>query len=237
MTTTGNIRVERQGALATVTLDRPERNIFTGDMFDALAERLEEIARDDEVAVLVLKGAGPDFSHGRERGDRAPNAMAQRKELARVIRANRAVQNFPAITIAAAHGATLGAGCSLAARCDIVIAADDSRLGFPEIRGRGAPAIVIEFIGNLLPRKVAMDLIITGREIDANEAKSVGLVNYLVPAGQLDAEVDKYAGTLLGYDHEALRTCKSFFNQLPDLRGATGAEYAITLLAAIGTSR
>jgi enoyl-CoA hydratase/carnithine racemase len=232
-----SISVQRDGATATVVIDRPERNMFTGETFDELADRLDELNRDPELAVLVLRGAGPDFSHGRERGERAANAMAQRAELARVIRANRAVQAFPGITIAAVQGAALGAACSLAARCDIVFAADHARFGFPEIRAGGAPAIVIEFIGNLLPKKVAMDLVISGREITADEATKVGLVNRVVPAAQLDAEVQAYVDLLLSHDHAALRTCKSFFNQLPDLRGATGAEYAITLLAAIGTSR
>jgi methylglutaconyl-CoA hydratase len=231
------IRVERQGALATVTIDRPERNMFIGETFDELAERVEELNRDDALAVLELRGAGPDFSHGRERGARAANAMAQRAELARVIRANRAVQAFPGISIAVIQGAALGAACSLAARCDIVFAADHARFGFPEIKAGGAPAIVIEYIGNLLPKKAAMDLIITGREIAAEEAARIGLVNYVVPASDLDSEVQTYVDVLLGHEHDSLRTCKSFFNQLPDLRGATGAEYAITLLAAIGTSR
>ena len=237
MSSTDMIRVERHGALATVTLDRPERNMFTGEMFDQLSDRLDELNRDEELAVLVLRGAGKDFSHGRERGERMSNAVAQRRELARVTRANAALQAFPGISVAAIQGAALGAGCSLAARCDIVFAAADARLGFPEIKGRGAPAIVIQFIGNLLPKKVAMDLIITGREIDAAEAKSVGLVNYVVPADQFEAAVQHYVDELLSRDHFALRTCKSFFNQLPDLHGQTGAEYAITLLAAIGTSR
>lgn len=237
MSVTSMIRVERRGALATVMLDRPERNLFTGAMFDELSDRLDELNRDEELAVLVLRGAGQDFSHGRERGGRAPNAMAQRRELARVIRANHALQAFPGISVAAIRGAALGAGCSLAARCDIVFAAEDARLGFPEIRDRGAPAIVIQFIGNLLPKKAAMDLIVTGREIDGAEAKSIGLVNYVEPADGLDAAVQRYVEELLSRDTLALRTCKSFFNQLPDLHGQTGAEYAITLLAAIGTSR
>ena len=233
----GNVDVQRRDGLATVTFSRPERNLFTGELFDELAERLEELNRDADLAVLVLRGAGADFSHGRERGERAPHALAQRRELARVVRANRAVQAFGGISVAAVQGAALGAGCSLAARCDIVFAADNARLGFPEIKSRGAPAIVIEFLGKLLPKKVAMDLVVTGREIDAEEARRIGLVNHVVAAGQLEAEVERYVQTLLSYDHAALRTCKSFFNQLPDLGGSTGAEYAITLLAAIGTSR
>ena len=232
-----NICVERRGALATVTLDKPDRNMFTGVMFDELSDRLDELNRDEELAVLVLRGAGDSFSHGRERGERMTNALAQRRELAKVIRANHALMAFPGISIAQIHGAALGAGCSLAARCDIVFASDDARLGFPEIKGRGAPAIVIQFIGNLLPKKAAMDLIVTGREIGAEEAKSYGMVNYVVPAARLEAEVQRYVDDLLAKDHFALRTCKSFFNQLPDLHGQTGAEYAITLLAAIGTSR
>jgi enoyl-CoA hydratase/carnithine racemase len=237
MASSNLIKVERRGALATVTLDRPVGNMFTGDMFDELANTLEALAREDELAVLVLRGAGQDFSRGRERGGRAEHALALRKELARVTRANAALQAFPGISIAVVQGRALGAGCSLAARADLVFAADTARLGFPEIKARGAPAIVIAFIGQLLPKKVAVDLIGTGREVEAAEAKSIGLVSHVVAADQLESEVQRYLDELLAKDHFALRTVKSFFNQLPDLQGTSGSEYAITLLAAIGSSR
>lgn len=232
------VRVERRGALATITLDRPDRNLLTGEMLDELADRLEALARDEEVAVLLLRAAGEDFSHGRERPTDTPsNALAYRKELARITRANAALQAFPGVSIAVVQGRALGAGCSLAARCDLVLAADTARLGFPEIRAGMAPAIVISYVGNLLLRRVAFDLIVTGREMDAVEAKSVGLVSHVVPAARLSDEAERFAEELLRRDHFALRTCKAFFNQLPDLRGETGAEYAITLLAAIASSR
>jgi methylglutaconyl-CoA hydratase len=238
MATTEFVRVERREALATVTLDRPERNMFTGEVFDELAEKLEALARDEQLAVLLLRGAGPDFSHGREASHPAPaNALLYRTELARIIRANAALQSFPGISIAVVQGRALGAACSLASRCDLTFAADTAKLGFPEIKGGIPPAIVIAYIGNLLPRKAAVDLIVTGREIDAEEAKSIGLVSHVAPADRLDQEAQRYADDLLAKDHFALRTCKSFFKQLPDLHGETGSQYAITLLATIASSR
>lgn len=238
MASTELIWVERRGALATVTLNRPDRNMLIGEMFDGLAEKLEALARDDEVAVLLLRGAGADFSHGREpHGPPPPNAVLYRKELARITRANAALQAFPGISIAIVQGKALGAACSLAARCDLVLAADTARFGFPEIKGGTAPAIVISFIGTLLPRKVAMDLVVTGREMDAAEAKSVGLVSHVVPAARLSDEADRFAQQLLGQNHFALRTCKAFFKQMPNLHGDAGADYAITLLATIASSR
>jgi enoyl-CoA hydratase/carnithine racemase len=238
MANTEFIRVERHGALATVTLDRPERNLLTDEVFDELAEKLEALARDEQLAVLLLRGAGADFSRGREPLHPAPaNALLHRAELSRIVRANAALQSFPGISIAVVQGRALGAACSLAARCDLTFVADTAKLGFPEINVGLPPAIVIAYIGNLLPRKAAVDLVVTGRELNAAEAKSIGLVSHVVAADRLDQEAQRYADELLSKDHFALRTCKSFFRQLPDLHGATGSEYAITLLATILSSR
>ena len=112
---------------------------------------------------------------------------------------------------------------------------DDKLPGFGvRLRAGGKRTWVAQYRLGSKQRRVSLGRVGT---LDADEARSVGLVNYVFADARLDAEVQHYVDLLLGYDHSALRTCKSFFSQLPDLRGATGAEYAITLLAAIGTSR
>ena len=240
MASNGQVRFERKGALVEVTIDHPDRNLILGPMFDQLSTGIEALARDEEVAVLVLRGVGADFSHGRDPHEPLgppETAMQYRKALGTITRANAALQSFPGISLAVVQGAALGAACSIVARCDLAIAGSSARLGFPEINGGGAPAIVIDYVGKALQRKVAMDLVVTGREIDAEEARQIGLVNRVVPDAELDAAAQQYVDELLSKSHRALRTCKAFFNQLPNMQGTVGAEYAITLLAAGRASR
>lgn len=236
------ILVEREDGLVTVTLNRPEQgNRITAPMFDFLADTLDDLARRDDSRVLVLKAAGKDFCLGREAppptSEKPPTAAAIRDQLAKVTRANTSLERFPGITIAVVQGRALGAGCSLAGRCDLTLAAENASFGFPEILAGMAPTIVMAYFCKRLPRKKAFEMVVTGREISAGEAERIGLVNRVVPPDRLDSEVAELSSHLLAHDATMLRACKQFLLQLDGTPGDVAAEFGINLLANLLSSR
>ncbi|MBI4491223.1 MAG: enoyl-CoA hydratase/isomerase family protein [Chloroflexi bacterium] len=236
------ITFQEEGGLAIVSLNRPERgNAFAGPMFDLLAERLEELGRSGHSSVLLLRAEGPDFCVGRERPTGSPptrpTAAQVRADLAKIQTANEALMRFPGVSIAAVQGRALGAGCSLAGRCDLTLAAADARLGFPEILSALPPTIVLSYYGKVLPRKAIFELVVTGREIAADEAQRIGLVTRVVPPERLEIEARALADGLLQRDAGSLRVCKDFFRRLDRLELEEAADYGIHVLANLLASR
>jgi enoyl-CoA hydratase/carnithine racemase len=179
---------EKAGAVAAVTLNRPDQlNAYNVAMRDALFEILSAIHHDDEVHAMVLAGAGSSFSTG---GDLSEFGSAPSPSVARWVRFRRDVwgrmRALPIPTIAAIHGYTVGGGFEMALLCDIAIAAEDTRLCFPETGAAMIPGVAGT---QTAPRRIgygrALDLCLTGRWIDAREALLIGLVAEVVPAAKL----------------------------------------------------
>lgn len=203
---------EKQDSIGFVTLNRPEAlNVYNVQMRDDLFEILSAIQDDDEVHVVVLNGAGEKaFCAGADLSEflTAPPPVAARK-----IRFNRDVWGlFLSIQqpmIAALHGYVLGSGIEIALCCDIRIASDDARFGLPEV-GLG----IIPAAGGTqtLPRTVgqgyAMELLLTGKWIDAKQALRMGLVNQVVPRDQLMAVAGRSADKIASYDIDLCRRVK-----------------------------
>jgi enoyl-CoA hydratase/carnithine racemase len=228
-----------QAPLAIVTLNRPDQgNRLTGQVFETLLGYLERLGDTDRFQVLLLRAEGPDFSLGRVPAS-APSATAAelQEEFRRVQRCNKALARFPGVSIAAVQGRALGAGCSLAGRCDVVIAAEDARFGFPEVRQGIPPTIVISYYGKVLPRKAFVDLVLTGREITAHEALQLGLISRIAPAAELEQQARALAEELLQRDAQTLRVCKRLLSRLDRLAVEDAADYGIALLANAQASR
>jgi len=231
---TAEVTLIEQGALATLTLNRAsDGNRLTGSVFHHLTAHLERLAEESRgCTVLVLKAEGPDFSLGRvSASGPSPSAAQLQEEFRRVQRCNEALMAFPGISIATIQGRALGAGCSLAGRCDVVLGADDARVGFPEVLHGIPPTIVMSYYGHLLPRKPFVELVLTGREIDALEAHRIGLFSRVVPSAQLQDYARALANELLERDPQTLRVCKRFLSRLDGLSPEDAAEYGIALLA------
>ena len=230
--------VERD-RLAIVSLDRPhDGNRLTGSLFTTLTRLLEQLAEAGRADVVLLRAEGPDFSLGRvpASGPR-PSAAELQDEFRRVQRCNEVLAAFPGVSIAAVQGRALGAGASLAGRCDVALAADDARFGFPEMLSAIPPTIVMSYYAKVLPRKALVELVLTGREIDAEEARRIGLVSRVVPAADLAQQAQAVADEVLRRDARALRVCKRFLQRLDGLSVEDAAEYGIALLANEQASR
>lgn len=180
---------EKRGTIAWITLNRPRQyNAYNVAMRDRLYEALWAVHHDPEITAAVLTGAGPAFSTG---GDLREFGSAPSPIVARWVRFRRDVwgllRSLPVPTIAAVHGFTVGGGLEILLLCDIAIAADDTRICFPETGTGMIPGVAGT---QTAPRRLglgwALDLCITGRWIDPNQALCIGLVAEVVPAAMLE---------------------------------------------------
>jgi enoyl-CoA hydratase/carnithine racemase len=190
---------ERRGVVAWITLNRPDRlNAYNVEMRDDLFAALNAVHADADVRAMVLAGAGTAFSTG---GDVSEFGQAPSPIAARWIRFRRDVwgrlRALPIPTVAAVHGFTVGGGLEMALLCDLAIAADDTRLCLPETSLGMIPGVAGT---QTAPRRLglgwALDLNITGRWIDANQALFIGLVAEVVPLKALNRTAHALATAL-----------------------------------------
>lgn len=211
------LRVERAGGVVTLTIDRPHRkNAITAPMWQGLVEVFDEVAANRDDRVLVITGAGDAFCSGADlsAGEQTMGGAGTSVAGMRVVgRAALRLHELPQPTIAAVNGVAAGAGCNLALGCDLIVASDRAR--FSEIFSKRG--LALDFGGSwLLPRLVglhkAKELALLGGIIDAVEAESIGLVNRVVPHGELDAEVAALAHRLAQGPPLQLATIKRQLN-------------------------
>lgn len=179
--------VGREGHVATVALDRPEaHNALSMALGEALLQALGEIAGDPDVRAVVLEGRGPSFCTGADLKERRGKGLPWMRRHNRVIaRAADALAALPQPVVAALHGFVLGGGAEIALGCDFRVAAEGSRIGFPEatlgiVPGAGGTQRLPRLVGPA----VAKAMIFTGRRIEAAEALQIGLVSEVAPEGQ-----------------------------------------------------
>ena len=221
------LQVFRENSVVTVTINQPEKkNAINSTMWDGLAEIFREIASRADDRVVVVTGAGNDFCSGADLSGRGGNAAAaagasagaqnQVHHLAAMRRVNDAciaLQRLPQPTIAKVRGVAVGAGCNLALGCDLVVASSTAR--FSEIFARRG--LSLDFGGSwLLPRRIGMhrakELALLAEIIGANDALEMGLINRVLPDGEVDAFVDTWARKLAAGPPIALAQTKRLLN-------------------------
>ena len=170
------VLLEKAGDTASLTLNRPEKgNAVDSELMTALIESLAEVAADKALRVLVIEGRGEHFCSGREPDVPKPeNASQFAAALGRIVRVNELLQSFPGISVAVVRGKAFGFGCGLAVQSDVTLAADDARFAFPEINAGFPPTIVMSYLSRWIHRKKALELVMTGGEITAQEAERQG---------------------------------------------------------------
>ncbi len=195
------ITFEKKDSLARVMINRPDKlNALSIKTVMELTEAFEAIKNDDSVSVVVFGGAGDKaFAAGADLNELSKQGMLDGKEYsARGHRLCNLIENLGKPVIASICGFALGGGCELAMACTVRIASEKARLGQPEVNLGTIPGFGgTQRLPRLIPRGVAMELILTGRVLKADEALGLGLVNLVVPHEKLDEAVDEMAGTLL----------------------------------------
>ena len=208
-----------EGGVLTLTLNRPEkRNALNAELIDLLHQSLERADLDGDVRVVVLRGAGKDFCAGADLDEllaSADRSLADNEAAAlRLGTVFRRIRELPKPVLAIVQGRALAGGAGLATACDLVIAAGSAQLGYPEIERGFAPAMVMALLRRLVGEKIALDLVLTGRVLSAEEARSAGLVTRVVPEADLERESRGLAARLAGASATALGITKRLFYEL-----------------------
>lgn len=191
-----HVLVQVDGAVATLTLNRPEkRNAVRLSMWAALETHVNALAKDPAVHILVVRGAGEHFCAG---ADISELTNGPSGEYARINwAAEEALAHFPGPTIAVIRGNCVGGGVSIASACDIRIAADDALFGItPAKLGIVYPTNALERATRLVGASAAKHLMFSGELIDASRALRIGLVDEVHQVDALDARVNSFVATL-----------------------------------------
>jgi methylglutaconyl-CoA hydratase len=200
--------------VVTLTLNRPERrNALNAALLEALADSIAEAEQDAARRVLILKGAGPVFCAGLDLKEAMDDAAAERNAHL-VLKALRAIARTRLITIACVHGAAMAGGAGLMSACDFAVAADDAKIGFPEVHRGLVAAVVMCFVLRNIPGRHARSLLLLGHAIDAKRAETIGLINEAVPPAQLEDRVLRLATDLLMGAPGAVERTKTLLEQL-----------------------
>lgn len=220
---------EDRGRVRILTMNRPGKlNALNTALTEALLEQLRVADRDESVSVVVLTGAGRAFCAGADIGefkDFTPDQAARVEHRAQLTMHSHLVfSQIRKPVIAAVRGAAMGGGAGLALACDLVVASENMKLGYPEIRHGILPAIVITNLVRQIGRKAAFELVAKGDPLDANRAWVLGAVNKVAPDECLMDEALALAESLATSKPEALFAIKQLFHKVVDLPLAEGLE-------------
>ena len=195
-----NLRVDREGAVAVLTINRPQvLNALDAATIDELGRAVLDLEHDATVRAVIITGAGEKaFVAGADISELTADRAAQARERARAGQhVFDRIEHMGKPVIAAINGYALGGGCELALACTLRLAADTARIGQPEIALGLIPGFGgTQRLARLVGKGVALEILLTGRQLTAAEALHIGLVNRVVPAADLMAESKKLAADL-----------------------------------------
>jgi methylglutaconyl-CoA hydratase len=205
--------VEHRDAVATITLNRPnKRNAITTTMMAELQTALDAIEKNHSVRVVILTGAGTCFCAGMDLEMLA--AIAQQsptenqEDSRRIAKMLRRLWSYPRPLIAAVNGVAYAGGCGIATLCDFTLATPEAKFGYTEVKIGFLPAIVSVFLTRQIGEKRCRDLLLTGRIIQAQEAKEFGMVTEVVPADRLLDRANELAAELIAASPSSLARAK-----------------------------
>lgn len=213
---------ERRGTALWLTINRPDRqNAVNWDVFPLLQQGLETAMADPGIRAVVLTGAGDrHFCVGGELGfdeERSRRGLAPDHLTHPLVRLFETVERCGLPLIARVNGHCMAPGLNLLAMCDLAIAVDTALIAAPEVKVGLFPMLAMGYLQRLVPRRKLLELALTGEAISAAEAMALGLVNHVVPAGELDAKVDWLIARLVDKSSDAIRRGKHAFRAMDDM--------------------
>ncbi len=205
--------------MAVLTLNRPHaRNALNAALVEALLAHLRAYGADAEVRAVVLAANGPAFCAGadlRELPAGGFDEAVARVDLAVALHAAAPRMRTP--VIAAVGGPAVAGGSGLALSCDLVIASEAAWFGYPEVRRGLVAALVMVNLQRLVGRRIALELLLTGRRVDAHEARALGMVTEVVPAGEELARACERASEIAASPPAAVALTKELFQRVGEL--------------------
>lgn len=203
------VHVHTEDGIATVLLDRPPLNVLTTAMLNELETALRDLDAVPDIRLIVLRGAGRVFSAGVDVGEHIGDALGPMLDA--FARVSRRLLEIDAPTLAVVQGAALGGACEIVALCDLAIAADDAKLGTPEISLGVVPPVGAAIFPSLVGAQRARALVLVGEPVRGTEAAACGLVWKSVAPGILDDEVAKVTERFRSLSAASLRLAKRTF--------------------------
>jgi enoyl-CoA hydratase len=232
-----NLLLERAGAVAIITVNRPKvLNALNTQTLDELRRAILELKRDDAVRAVVLTGSGEKaFIAGADINELATQTPTSGRDYAMTGQhVLDLIEHMGKPVIAAINGFALGGGCELAMACTIRLAADTARLGQPEINLGIIPGYAgTQRLARLVGRGRALEILLTGDMVPAQEAYRLGLVNRVVPAAELMAEAKKLAATLASKAPVAVRYILEAVHRGLDMPFAEAQTFEATLFGLV----
>ena len=235
-----NLLVEHDGPIAIVAVNRPQvLNALNAPTLDALARAMVDLQRDERVRVVILTGSGAKaFVAGADINELAVQTPTGGREHALIGQhVFDLVENLGKPVIAAINGYALGGGCELAMACTLRLAADTAKIGQPEITLGLLPAYAgTQRLSRLVGKGKALELMLTGALVTADEAERIGLINRVVPAALLMIEARKLAGRLAANAPIAMRYIMSAINNGIGMPFADACAYEATLFGLVAST-
>ena len=228
MSTTGVLRVEDQGAVRILRMNRPDKlNALNTDLLISLHTALKDAEQDDTVRALVLTGEGRGFSAGADlgefRGDKTPESVkrnALRSDLMGAIQI--LLRKLTKPVVAAVHGAAIGGGAAFAISCDMVVAGSNLKLGYPELNHQLTPTGVMTSLLKQAGTKIVFEMISLGANFTAEEALQFGLVNRVVAVESVLETSLQIANTWADRDPVQMAAVKNMFYRMGELSFENG---------------
>jgi len=208
------VLIERQTPQITlVTLNRPERrNALTIELLTELMAAIKVVSDEAQERILILRGAGAAFCTGLDLKAASPeNAHATAEMVAKAL---LALSQTRLVTIAAVHGAAVAGGAGIMSACDFVVAAEGTKIGYPEVRRGLVAGLVMTFLRRQTGERNMSELLLGSELIDAEGAKEIGLVNRVVSRENLMSEAQKFADSVLQGAPGALAQTKRLIEEL-----------------------
>ena len=205
-----HIEVSIENGLGTITLNRPPVNVLNIPMMEEMNQALDGLQGKKDLKAVLFNAKGKCFSAGVDVGDHMGDSVHKMVEDFHGM--FRRMDRLGVLTVASVYGSCLGGGCELAIFCDLVIADESAKLGQPEIQVGVFPPIAAQIMPRIIGRKAAMDLILSGRIISAQEALQMGLISKIFPSKDFEASCLKEVNDLCKLNPAVVTTTKMLLN-------------------------
>lgn len=235
------LKYEKDGQVGRVTFNRPEiHNAFNGTVISEMSALFTELAKDDDLRVIVLSGAGKSFCAGADLNwmrevvtQSFDENLAESNALADLF---YQIYTFKRPVVGRINGAAIGGGTGFVAVCDIAIAARSAKFSFSEVKIGVVPACIGPYVIRKMGEGRVRELFITGERMNAERAFSVGLVNTVVDDDKLDAEVDTLLKAILSSGPEAVAMAKRLVAEVPPMSPEQFKPYTAEMIARLRIS-
>ena len=223
-----------KGAFGIVTLNNPKTiNALSKRMIGELIDALTKVSTDESVKVIIIRAAGKNFCAGHNLSEMVDSGVKEYKFIFdQCTKMMQLIHEIPQPVIVQVQGIATAAGCQLAAWCDLVIASEDAKFSTPGVKIGLFCSTPMVAISRAIGRKMAMEMLLTGRDFSAKEAKKLGLVNKVVPLKELDTATEELAEKISEASRFALSIGKQgFYAQIdqPDDKAFHFAKHTITM--------